>query len=218
MSNSIALPALKLILGSTLFTKAILFFLLSLSIISWAIMLNKYFFIVGYKSTISNFVTSLTKQSSIKFIEESCNQFGNSIIRTVPVILLKLIRSQSQGRQILSPESIINNAVMFEYSKLQKWMGLLATTANISPLIGLLGTVYGIMYSFISIQQMGNATIATVAPGIAEALMTTIAGLCVAIPASAGHNFLSMRINNCLDQLERISEFTKDLFSKGTET
>ncbi|MBN1290310.1 MAG: MotA/TolQ/ExbB proton channel family protein [Candidatus Latescibacteria bacterium] len=218
MSNSIALPALKLILGSTLFTKAILVFLVSLSIISWAIILNKYFYIVGYKTTISGFVTSLTRQANIKLIEESCNNFSNSTIRTVPIILLKLIKSQNEGRQILSPESIINNAVMFEFNRLQKWMGLLATTASTSPLIGLLGTVYGIMYSFISIQQMGNATIATVAPGIAEALMTTIAGLCVAIPASAGHNFLSMRINNCLDQLERISEFTKDLFSKGTKS
>jgi len=97
-------------------------------------------------------------------------------------------------------------------------MSVLATTASVSPLIGLLGTVYGIMYSFISIQQMGNATIATVAPGIAEALMTTIAGLCVAIPALVGHNFLSIRINNCLDQLERISEFTKYLFSNGNDS
>lgn len=215
MNNSIALSAFKLILGSTLFTKAILILLLTLSVISWAIMLNKYLYITAYKSTITKFLTTLTNQSNIKLIGDSCARFSNSTIRTIPVILLKLIRSHDQGRQVLSTETIINNAVMFEFNRLQKWMSVLATTASASPLIGLLGTVYGIMYSFISIHQMGNATIATVAPGIAEALMTTIAGLCVAIPALVGHNFLSIRINNCLDQLERISEFTKYLFSKG---
>ena len=63
------------------------------------------------------------------------------------------------------------------------------------------------MYSFINIGQQGSASIAAVAPGIAEALITTIAGLIVAIPAMAGHNFLTGGINNCLDYLDRISEY-----------
>jgi biopolymer transport protein TolQ len=62
--------------------------------------------------------------------------------------------------------------------------------------------------------MQGDASIATVAPGIAEALTTTVAGLCVAIPAMAGHNFISSRINICIDQLERISQFAGELFSK----
>lgn len=215
MDNSIALTVLKLVIGSTFFTKAILFILISLSVASWAIMLNKYLYITAYKATITNFLTTLTNHSNIALIEESCNQFSNSSIKTIPVILLKLLRSHEQKRQVLSTETIINNAVMFEFNRLQKWMSVLATASSASPLIGLLGTVYGIMYSFISIHQLGNATIATVAPGIAEALMTTLAGLCVAIPALVGHNILSIRINNCLDQLERISEFTRYLFSNG---
>jgi len=141
--------------------------------------------------------------------------FTKGIAKTVPVILIKLIRSHNQGKRVLSPETIINNAVMYEVNKLQKWMAVLATTANISPLLGLLGTVWGIMGSFLSISLSGNATIATVAPGIAEALMTTIAGLCVAIPAMAGHNFLSTGINICLDHLERVEIFTAKLFSDG---
>jgi biopolymer transport protein TolQ len=103
---------------------------------------------------------------------------------------------------------------MHEMNKLQSGMGILATTAAISPLLGLLGTVWGIMYSFINIGQQGSASIATVAPGIAEALVTTIAGLVVAIPAMVGHNFLMGSVFNCLDYIERTAEFAKSLFNK----
>ncbi|MFC1561314.1 MotA/TolQ/ExbB proton channel family protein [Candidatus Latescibacterota bacterium] len=123
-----------------------------------------------------------------------------------------MLRFKSQGRAVQSPGAIINNAVMHEMNKLQKGMGILATTANVSPLIGLLGTVWGIMYSFINIGERGSVSIDVVAPGIAEALITTIAGLCVAIPAMVGHNFLSVWINNCMDSIERISEYAISLF------
>jgi len=180
-------------------------------------MLNKYLFINRYRSIITKFFNLMTNQRSIDYIENTCSQFTNSIIRTVPVILVKLIRTQVQGRKVISPESIINNVVMHEANKLQRWMSFLATTATASPLIGLLGTVWGIMNSFISMNLQGNASIATVAPGIAEALTTTIAGLLVAIPAMAGHNLLSIRINHCLDQLERIAQFSSELFTKDVE-
>lgn len=217
MNAAFELTVYKLILSATLFTKAILLLLLFLSIMSWAIMLNKYLFIRSYRSAISKFFTVITHHRNISHIEDTCTQYGRSVVKTVPVILLKLIRSENQGRRVLSPETIINNAVMHEANKLQRLMALLATTASASPLIGLLGTVWGIMHSFISINKMGNASIATVAPGIAEALMTTLAGLCVAIPAMAGHNFLSIRINNCIDQLERINQFAQGLFTRGIE-
>ena len=93
-------------------------------------------------------------------------------------------------------------------------MGILATTANISPMIGLLGTVWGIMYSFINISRQGSASIGTVAPGIAEALITTLAGLLVAIPAMVGHNFLTTWINQCMDNLDRITEYALSFFPK----
>ncbi|MCE5251197.1 MotA/TolQ/ExbB proton channel family protein [bacterium] len=178
-------------------------------------MLNKYFFTNSYRSAITKFLATLSNQSDIKYIEDSCTPFTKGIAKTIPIILIKLIRSYNQGRHLISPETIVSNAVTHEVNRLQKWMAVLATTANISPLLGLLGTVWGIMGSFLNISQSGNATIATVAPGIAEALMTTIAGLCVAIPAMAGHNFLSTGINACLDSLEKIGEFSIKLFTNG---
>ena len=217
MNASVELSVVKLIIGSSIFTKAILITLLIISVISWAIILHKYLYISNYKNQISRFLKTLTTQNSLTFIEDSCMHFSKGTARTMPVLLIKIIKTINQGRIVHSPEAVVNNAVMHEINKLQKGMGVLATTANVSPLIGLLGTVWGIMYSFINIGQTGSASIDTVAPGIAEALITTIAGLCVAIPAMVGHNFISGSINNCLDYIDRISEYALSLFTKETK-
>ena len=208
LNSSIELSVYRLIMNSSMFSKIIFLILLIISIISWAIMIHKFLYINGYKSQISQFLKTLTSQSNLSYIEDSCAHFSTGSARTMPILLLRLIKSREQGKLKVHPRPIIDNATLHESNKLKKGMGILATAANISPLIGLLGTVWGVMYSFISIGQQGSANIAVVAPGIAEALMTTLSGLCVAIPAMAGHNFLSGWINNCLDSLDCIGEFT----------
>ena len=74
-----------------------------------------------------------------------------------------------------------------------RYLGFLATCSNLSPFFGLLGTVWGIMVAFFQIGQHGSADLTVVAPGIAMALITTVAGLVVAIPASAGYNYFTAR-------------------------
>ena len=215
LDSSVELSVIKLIIDASLFTKGILIILFIISIISWAIMLHKYIYINLYKSSISRFLKTLTSQSSLSLIEENCRNFSKGPVKTMPVLLIKIIRAKNQGRTVQSPEAIVNNASMHEMNKLHQGMGMLATTANVSPLIGLLGTVWGIIYAFIEIRNTGNASLDTVAPGIAEALVTTLVGLCVAIPAAVGHNFLTERINNCLDYLDRISEYAISIFTNG---
>lgn len=215
--KSIELSVYHMILGSTYFTKFVLLILLGFSIISWAIMIHKYFFVKRYKIDIARFTNSLNSQAALPLIEECCVRFSSGTAKAMPIILLKMIRASSQGKPFFSPESILNGAVMGEIATLQYGMGLLATAASVSPLLGLLGTVWGVMYSFLNIGQMGTASIAAVAPGIAEALMTTIGGLCVAIPAMAGHNLLSGYINQSLDHLDRINEFSLSMFKRSAK-
>jgi biopolymer transport protein TolQ len=81
-----------------------------------------------------------------------------------------------------------------EMTRLRSSLALLATAANTAPFIGLFGTVWGIMYSFQAIAQMKSVSIATVAPGIAEALIATAVGLFVAIPATCGYNIFRARL------------------------
>jgi biopolymer transport protein TolQ len=103
-----------------------------------------------------------------------------------------------------------------ERDELSGGMQWLAIIASVSPLLGLLGTVLGVMHSFLGVAQEGSASIAAVAPGVAEALMTTVAGLVVAIPAAIAYNYFSARLNLVMNELEGFSsEFIGTLAREG---
>ena len=88
----------------------------------------------------------------------------------------------------------LRQGVASEMSRLQNSLSLLATAANTAPFIGLFGTVWGIMSSFHSIGMLKTASLATVAPGISEALVATAIGLLVAVPATIGFNIFMGKI------------------------
>ena len=87
----------------------------------------------------------------------------------------------------------------------RRYLTFLATTTSVSPFLGLLGTVWGIMIAFLDIANRGSANISVVAPGIADALITTIAGLAVAIPAVIGYNYLTNRIRRIVETCNNFS-------------
>jgi biopolymer transport protein TolQ len=102
----------------------------------------------------------------------------------------------------------VKKVLTTQTSLLEKGLTFLATTGNASPFIGLFGTVWGIMTSFRSIGMKGSATLGVVAPGIAEALIATAAGLAAAIPAVVAFNYFSRRVRAF--QVE-IASFNADL-------
>ena len=92
----------------------------------------------------------------------------------------------------------------------------LAIFGSVSPLLGLMGTVWGIMNAFLGIVNSGSSNISAVAPGVAEALITTVAGLAVAIPAVIFYNFFVARLTLILGELEGFSsEFIGTLAREG---
>ncbi len=93
-----------------------------------------------------------------------------------------------------------------EEEKLETHLAFLATVGSTSPYIGLFGTVWGIMNSFRSLANMSQATLATVAPGISEALVATAMGLFAAIPAVIGYNRFSARVEVLIKRYETFSE------------
>jgi biopolymer transport protein TolQ len=96
-------------------------------------------------------------------------------------------------------------------NRLERHVGFLATTGSVAPFIGLMGTVWGVMVSFVNIGAQGSATLVVVAPGIAEALIATIAGLAAAIPSVIGYN-------HCLGKLREIghsaAQFTSEFLDR----
>ena len=103
-----------------------------------------------------------------------------------------------------------------ERDELARGLGALAVIGSVSPLMGLMGTVIGIMNAFLGITSAGSSNIMAVAPGVAEALMTTVAGLAVAIPAVIAYNTFVGRLNLVSGELEGFSsEFIGTLAREG---
>jgi biopolymer transport protein TolQ len=103
---------------------------------------------------------------------------------------------------LTSLERSLARAVSLETAGVTRWTGLLATTAAATPFIGLFGTVWGIMQAFSSIGATGSTSIVAVAPGIAEALVNTAAGLAAAIPALIAYNYFAQRIRRLRGRME----------------
>ena len=97
----------------------------------------------------------------------------------------------------------MEEAAAAEADRLDRHLGILATTGSVTPFVGLFGTVWGIMNAFQSIGLTGTANLAAVAPGISEALVTTAAGLAAAIPAVIGYNLLLGRARRLAGRIDR---------------
>jgi biopolymer transport protein TolQ len=97
-------------------------------------------------------------------------------------------------RSLESLSRSLARAATVEVTRIERRLSFLATTASVTPFIGLFGTVWGIMDSFAEIGRMGSAALNVVAPGISEALITTAMGLAAAIPAAVFYNFFSSRV------------------------
>jgi biopolymer transport protein TolQ len=109
-----------------------------------------------------------------------------------------------------------------EIGKLEQWTIFLATTGNASPFLGLLGTVWGIMNAFVGIGMTGSASLAVVAPGIAEALIATVVGLAAAIPAVVAYNWCVRKLREISDDfsnlsLEFLTELTRENAREATD-
>jgi len=114
--------------------------------------------------------------------------------------------------QLTAVRNAAERAIADEALKLEQRMGWLATASNTAPLLGLLGTLWGVMETFSAMGEQGNASIAAVAPGISSALMTTFFALIVAIPSSIGYNMLTTRVHTIAVQMDNFAdEFMSDV-------
>ncbi|MEQ9400283.1 MAG: MotA/TolQ/ExbB proton channel family protein [Longimicrobiales bacterium] len=105
----------------------------------------------------------------------------------------------------------IENQGLIEMSKLEKGLVILATLTNIAPLLGFLGTVIGMIIAFQSIEMAGEVEATLVAGGIKVALLTTAAGLMIAIPVSIGHNYFVARIDSLVIDMEESAQKMVDV-------
>ena len=103
-------------------------------------------------------------------------------------------------------EAVLISEVSGQEIELETRVGFLATMVSVSPFLGLFGTVWGVMLAFCGIAAAGKSDFSALAPGVAGALLTTVAGLVVAIPSLIGYNLLTSTIRNIATQLDNFSD------------
>ena len=184
---------------------AVLLLLVAFSVVSWGIILVKYLAIRQAGRSSVEFLEVFWQSTRLDEIFQKTEQMANSPIAQVfragyqELVKVKQ-REQKEPVDKLAfggPENVeraLRRAATTEMTELERLVPFLATVGSTSPFIGLFGTVIGIMKSFAEIGAKGSANLATVAPGIAEALIATAAGLLAAIPAVIAYNWFTSRM------------------------
>jgi len=190
--------SLQVIFKATLVAQMVLLLLLIMSVSSWAIIIHKWITLARARKQAAESLERFTRARDLREAVHSLGGDSSSPLYHVAqqgvAEFNRLKEAGNSGDVVVdNVRRALRQGVSEAMTRLSASVPFLATTANTAPFIGLLGTVWGIMYAFHQIAQMKTASIAVVAPGIAEALIATAVGLFVAIPASVAYNsFLSM--------------------------
>ena len=220
-----SLSVISLMLNSSVMAKSVLLLLLLFSVVSWAIILQKYFFFRNAKNEDRRFLSYFSKASNFLNIYDYARELQYGTVARVFLVgyrelyvFQEMAKSKNKGtlsgdekfisaRDVKGISLALNKATNAEISRLSRRLDFLATTGSTTPFIGLFGTVWGIMTSFSAIGFQGSASIGGVAPGIAEALIATAAGLVAAIPAVIFYNYLNDKIRMFTSDLD---DFSRD--------
>ena len=215
---------LELVARASLPSQIVLAILLMFSVLSWAVILLKLKQFRTIDSQTSSFLDVFRRSTKFSEVQSVCKslpysplarvfQAGyvelNAQLRHPEVANLPPPTSDSTVHPTLKSLNALDRALLrastVEVTKLEHRVPFLATTASITPFIGLLGTVWGIILAFQGIGETGSTNLAVVAPGIAEALIATAAGLFAAIPAVYFYNHLTQRVREMASAMDDFS-------------
>jgi biopolymer transport protein TolQ len=219
-----ATSVLGLIARSGPVAKIVLLVLAILSVISWSIILYKLWVLKRAERQSARFLDVFRRSSKFSEVQAVCNSLNDSplvgLFQSGYTELTAQLRQAAPpadqsnprapaGRPTLKSLTSVDRALLrasvVEVNKLESRVPFLATTASIAPFIGLFGTVWGIMEAFIGISQTGSSNLATVGPGIAQALIATAAGLFAAIPAVYFYNSITQRVKLFASEMDDFS-------------
>jgi biopolymer transport protein TolQ len=188
--------------------------LLLSSIFSWAIMLSKWRAFSQAETQNKKFVRAFRKSGRLSEIAAVADQFRPSPLVSVFHEIHDEYQRQSAGRGMPRNPQALERASLTASSEaltlMERRMTWLATIAQSATFVGLFGTVMGIVDAFHGLGTAGAATLRAVAPGISEALITTAAGLVVAVPALVGYNQLTSRLR---ESAARMDDFGRELLN-----
>ncbi len=179
------------------------------SVISWIIMIEKYLLFRDVKRRHSRFMKTLD--------EGNISRPTPSPLANVLTYGRKLLRTRALPEDKLA--QCLERAASGELEKLANNVSFLAVITTVAPFLGLLGTVWGLLLSFNGMAASGSSSIRVVASGVAEALITTVAGLLVAIPSAVGYSYFTEKLRKTAGLMEEIiPQITSLLLEKEPKT
>lgn len=219
MTDPLHNGVLDLIVNSGPAAKTVLIILLGFSVISWALIVDKWWqfrrvrrqtfaFLHGYRESRRS---AAAAGAAKKYRESPLAQLYIAAWQEVgPDEALEQLDAGLGPERVEAAHRALRRAATLEIARLERYLPFLATTASTTPFIGLFGTVWGIMAAFHGIGQQGSASLAVVAPGISEALIATAFGLGAAIPAVISYNYFINRVKHWASEMDG---FTLDLLN-----
>ena len=190
-----------LILHAGPVVKLVMLILVLMSVISWYIMISKYLLIRTQRKATQKFTELFWQSRNIHDIQQQSDNVGHCPQKKMFLSAQRELDKLLKERNDIPPRKedidiiirILHKTQTSEITKLESRLPFLATTASVSPFIGLFGTVWGIMGAFQEIGIQNSAGLNTVAPGISEALIATAIGLVAAIPSVMAYNYFLRR-------------------------
>ncbi len=184
--------------------------LLAFSLLALTCIIERLIIFTKAKINVNDFLTRIRKallvNRNVKEAIKVCEQYQGPVASVMKAGLLRY------GHTREDIEKTIENAALYELDRLEKRMGVLATTANVAPMLGFLGTVAGMIKSFDELASQGLSNPGAVAAGISEALITTATGLIVAIPAQLAYNWFTTKITRFVRDIETATNMLMETF------
>ncbi|MCZ6869490.1 MAG: protein TolQ [Pseudomonadales bacterium] len=215
----------ELVVNATVVVQLVMLMLAAASLASWLIIFQRWIQLARIQGSIDafeEFFWSGTDLRSIYAEVESRREAGLTGIETVFVAGFKeyqrlTAQGGTDGDAVMQGvQRAMRVALAREEENLSRHLSFLATVGSTSPYVGLFGTVWGIMHSFRNLASVSQATLATVAPGISEALIATAMGLFAAIPAVIGYNRFASKVDALMNRYDTFADEFSSILHRAT--
>lgn len=217
VTSGVAPGIVGLFLESGWMGKVIMGILLAFSVVSWAMILLKYQFLRRAEKESHAFLSTFRKTKNVDDLMKHAEAKKYSPLATLFIEGQReteaIIKSFPEGKMRDDDRSLVGQEIeraltitaQDEIVYMERYLAFLGTTGTVGPLLGLFGTVWGIMDAFYGIGLKGSGDIGALAPGLAEALINTSGGLFVAIPAVIAYNYFAEKIKDMASRMDSFS-------------
>ncbi len=216
---------LTLIWNASMVVKFVMALLLAVSFLSWYYIFRKHFAIRAARAATEQFERDFWGGSDLNALYQSAvnhRHSTGSLERIFEAGFREYLKLKGQGTAdaglvVDGARRAMRATYQREMDHLESHLSFLASTGSVSPYVGLLGTVWGIMHAFRGLANVGQATLSAVAPGIAEALIATAIGLFAAIPAVVAYNRYSHDIDRLAIRFESFTEEFSNILQRQAQ-